>query len=316
MGGRDPSGHRRGQDPEAPAGRALGKRLRVGRVGAAARIARAARLEAPAPELVVVGPRRRLLDLGRLMDRPPDEVEQAGDGDLQDHREEEDRPEPLHCFRQCSPPAPSRAARLTWASVRPRSGLGGHQQRGGGALDCPRLAGLVDAVVYPGERAVACVAVDGLDLPVGGAEARAAVEGQEGELSGKPEDLRQPVVGPILPAGRPDDLVVVREAAEPLADAVGNAVRHAVDQMEAPGRLGQRPLEAEQADHAVDIQGEDRAADRPCPQRRGETRRTTDDAARTRSRGAVAILLRRADDESADQKGPHATPEEDRDARA
>jgi hypothetical protein len=43
--------------------------------------------------LAVVG---ELLDLGLGADRVPDEKERSADWDLQDHPEEEDRPEPLH----------------------------------------------------------------------------------------------------------------------------------------------------------------------------------------------------------------------------
>ena len=59
---------------------------------------------------------------------------------------------------------------------------------------------------------------------------------------------RQVVVGALLPAGRPDELVALGEAPQPLPGLVGDAVGDAVDQLEAPGHLVERPVEAEQAD--------------------------------------------------------------------
>ena len=82
---------------------------------------------------------------------------------------------------------------------------------------------------------------------------------QHPEFAREPEDLRQPLVRTVLPSGRPDDLVERGEPLEHAADPVRDAVRHAVDQMEAPGGLDGGPLEAEQADDAVDVEGEDRA---------------------------------------------------------
>src|SRR6266545_6787837 len=65
-----------------------------------------------------------------------------------------------------------------------------HQKRGSRPLLGPGVAGLIQTVVYPGEGAIAGVAIDRLHLPVGGAEAGVAVEGQEGKVSGELEDRR------------------------------------------------------------------------------------------------------------------------------
>jgi hypothetical protein len=73
--------------------------LVVGRVGAAAGVAWTARVATPAPWIVVVGPRRRLVGLSCLTDHAPGEIEQIGD---RHHRGEEDRPE-LHCSMHCRP---------------------------------------------------------------------------------------------------------------------------------------------------------------------------------------------------------------------
>ena len=60
------------------------------------------------------------------------------------------------------------------------------------------------------------VLVERAELPVGRAEAGGAVEGQVGQL-GQAEDVRQVVVGFVLPAGGPDQLVVLEEPLQPLA---------------------------------------------------------------------------------------------------
>ena len=75
-----------------------------------------------------------------------------------------------------------------------------------------------------------------------------------GSSLGEAEDLRQVVVGAVLPAGRPDELVVLGEAREPLAGLVGDAVGDPVDEVEAARGVVERPLEAEQADHPVDVE--------------------------------------------------------------
>jgi hypothetical protein len=114
---------RRVHDPEAAARRAVGQRPRVRLMGAAAAGAsRAPRLGAPAAEPVValVG---QLVGLGLGPGRPPDQVEGSGNRDLQDHAEEEDRPEPLH-----APQSSERSARLE-AGLHP-----GHQ-----GIDVPLL---------------------------------------------------------------------------------------------------------------------------------------------------------------------------------
>src|SRR5204863_10157611 len=62
------------------------------------------------------------------------------------------------------PPEQSVHVILRQATIR----LGRHEQGGGRAPDGPCLTGLVDAVVHPRERPIACVAVDCRDLPVSG----------------------------------------------------------------------------------------------------------------------------------------------------
>jgi hypothetical protein len=57
---------------------------------ATARSARALGLAPEAPEAVVAGFRRGLVGQNLGPKRPPDEVEEQPDGDLQDHHQEED----------------------------------------------------------------------------------------------------------------------------------------------------------------------------------------------------------------------------------
>jgi hypothetical protein len=122
----------------------------------------------------------------------------------------------------------------------------------------PLVTALVEAVVDPGQRPAAAVLVQGPQLPVCRAEAGGAAEGQVREL-GEPEDVRQVVVGFLLPAGRPDHLEMLCEPKQPLAGAERDAVHHPVDELEARGRAGRRLVEAEEADHPVDVDGEQRA---------------------------------------------------------
>src|SRR5215210_81814 len=82
-----------------------------------------------------------------------------------------------------------------------------HYERGGGPLLCPGRAGLVDVVVDPGGGVGARVLVDGLDLPVGGAEDGAAVEDERGELAERQlKDERQVLIRTIFPAGGPHEV--------------------------------------------------------------------------------------------------------------
>ena len=64
------------------------------------------------------------------------------------------------------------------------------------------------------------------------------------------------VVGAVLPAGRPDQLERVGKAQQLGPGAVGDRVRNAVDQVIAEPRLLKRLVEAEEADDAVDVDGE------------------------------------------------------------
>ena len=66
------------------------------------------------------------------------------------------------------------------------------------------------------------------------------------------------VVGAVLPAGRPDQLVDLAQAQQLGPGAIGDAMGHPVDQMKAPTDLVEWPVEAEDADHAVDVNGQDR----------------------------------------------------------
>src|SRR5262249_50736760 len=66
-------------------------------------------------------------------------------------------------------------------------------------------------------------------------------------------------------ATRPDQLIRAREAVEARSRIHGDAVEHPVDQVELAGSIflhparRDRPVEPEEADHAVDVDGEQRA---------------------------------------------------------
>jgi hypothetical protein len=67
------------------------------------------------------------------------------------------------------------------------------------------------------------------------------------------------VVGPVLPAAGPDSVVGREQSLDPRGRIAGEVVRDAVDQVELTrGSYGL--VEAEQADHPVDVDCEDGAA--------------------------------------------------------
>ena len=78
------------------------------------------------------------------------------------------------------------------------------------------------------------------------------VEGDVGQLR-QPQDLRQVEVRFVLPAARPDQLEVLGEPQQPVADRQRDAVRHPVDQLQL--RMSRPLLEPEERDDAVDVDG-------------------------------------------------------------
>ena len=148
-------------------------------MGVAAGPAGAGLRPVPAAELVVVGARRCLLDLGHRPDRPPDEVEQqprrgssgppSGRGwDRAVHGAE---CTPAEASMRRSRARPSRSGRRR-APPRGRSSARPGRAWSGPPFLCPGVAALVEPVVDPGERPVAGVLVDRPHLPVGGPEPR------------------------------------------------------------------------------------------------------------------------------------------------
>jgi hypothetical protein len=85
------------------------------------------------------------------------------------------------------------------------------------------------------------------------AAARPDVEGDVGQLL-EPEDLRQVEVRFVLPAARPDQLEVLGEPQQPVADRQRDAVRNPVDQLQQ--RVRRPLLEPEERDDAVDVDGQ------------------------------------------------------------
>ncbi|HEU5063886.1 MAG TPA: hypothetical protein VFT79_12165 [Solirubrobacterales bacterium] len=80
------------------------------------------------------------------------------------------------------------------------------------------------------------------------------VEGDVGQL-GQPQQLRQVEVRFVLPAAGPDQLEVLREPQQPVADRQRDAVGDPVDQLY-PRKL-RSLLEPEEADDAVDVDGQE-----------------------------------------------------------
>ena len=158
-------------------------------------------------------------------------------------------------------------------------GLCRYEQGGGRPALGPLLAALVERVVDPGERPGARELVERLELPVSCAEPGAAAESQHREVGGQAQQQRQVVVGALLPARGPDQLVVLGQPQQAGAGAVGDAVRDPVDQVEPAGDVRQRPVEAEQADHAVDVDCQYRSLAHATEASRLRARRRTHGAA-------------------------------------
>jgi hypothetical protein len=126
------------------------------------------------------------------------------------------------------------------------------------------VAGGVEAVVDPGERARPGVGVDRVELPVpargalgaGPADAAGGAdggrEGQEGQRGGQPEQAGEVFVGALLPAAAPDELEDLAEREQVSGGGGRKEVGDAVDRMEGPRgrRVGRK---AEERDDAVDV---------------------------------------------------------------
>src|SRR6187549_884929 len=89
------------------------------------------------------------------------------------------------------------------------------QQRRLLSLPRPGVAAVVEAVVDPGKRSTARVLGERVELPVRSAESRRPVEAEVGDLPDA-EQRRQVAVGALFPAGRPDQVVVLAKARQPL----------------------------------------------------------------------------------------------------
>src|SRR5205085_208525 len=83
------------------------------------------------------------------------------------------------------------------------------------------------------------------------------VEAQIWELR-EAEQRRQRVVGALFPTGRPEELELLGEAPEALPRRQRDAVDHPVDELELGLLAVRRLIEAEEADHPVDVDGEKR----------------------------------------------------------
>jgi len=118
------------------------------------------------------------------------------------------------------------------------------------------MAAVVQRIVDPRERAAPGVLVERVELPMRGPESGASAEGEGRHVVTESEQMREVVVRALFPSGRPDHLEVLAEPRESWANAIGDAVRDAVDEQELAWNLIQRAVEAEQADDAVDVNSE------------------------------------------------------------
>ena len=110
--------------------------------------------------------------------------------------------ERLSRTRRSSLPTP----RSELARVRPRSGSVCTSSVGAARASRPLVAGVVERVVDPGQRPLAGVRVDRVELPVRVRASDRAREAQERQRRRQPEQMRQVLVGPLLPAAGPHEL--------------------------------------------------------------------------------------------------------------
>ena len=124
----------------------------------------------------------------------------------------------------------------------------------------PLVAALVEGVVDPGEGAVPRVLAQRAQLPVGGAEAGGAVEGQEGQL-GQPEERGEASRWPGPPSRSPRRGRSARRAGCSRSPAASEMqwTMPSISSKRATVAVG-RLVEAEEADHPVDVDGEHRLA--------------------------------------------------------
>jgi alkaline phosphatase D len=132
-------------------------------------------------------------------------------------------------------------------------GVRGDEERRRRAVGRPRSAAVVVAVVDPGQGALGGTRVDRRELPVAAAVRRR--EGQEGQRACEVERAEEVLVGLLLPAAAPDDLVSGAEALQVLGRGGRNQVDDAVDVDPNPlwTTVGSEP---EQRQDAVDIHEE------------------------------------------------------------
>ena len=165
---------------------------------------------------------------------------------------------------------------------------GGQQGRRSGGLTPggPFETGRVQRIVDPGDRPAAGEPVQRLEFPVPGHRAgrssapagparllsvmlrlasRRLAPGhrdRQVELDNRqrtdPDHLGKPVVGPLLPPCCPDQLEPCGQSAQTLTGGKRNAVRAAVDKVPGDGCGRGRGVKAEEADHAIDVDGKDR----------------------------------------------------------
>ena len=154
---------------------------------------------------------------------------------------------------------PERAAGPRASSVRPTCGTGLDQQRRGrraaSAHSVDTASSMLSSIQAAGRSAG--VLVDGVQLPVGGAEDRAPVEGQDGQLALKAEP-RMPGRYSLAFSSQPVAHTSSKRSASRCQQRPGVG-RDAVQRSRRPSGTGpgaRAGREAEQAQHAVDVHEE------------------------------------------------------------
>lgn len=145
-------------------------------------------------------------------------------------------------------------------TCQPPCGIGLDEQRGRRPLGRPRVAGVVERVVDPRERARARDGVDGAELPVAGGRAaglHVTVEAEIGQRPGQAVVVREVLVGALLPSSAPDKLEALSQPKQVHARLGRKEVWRAIDRLEAALWTRVRG-ETPEGEDAVDVHQQER----------------------------------------------------------
>ena len=138
------------------------------------------------------------------------------------------------CGRQAALPAHQQ---LDLAGGQPRPRVGLHEQRRRRAPLRPRRGSASSSAssIQASGRAAAC-AFDRVELPVRVRASDGAIEAQEGDSGGQPEQVGEVVVGPLFPSAGPDELEMRGQVEQVSGRSGRKEVRYALDRVEAAAR--------------------------------------------------------------------------------